>query len=93
MNAADILAMSSKLFLDSLLRPGLIALDHRYFQTPWTSNDILRQSEFHLQVVYKKGSWNTQEDALSRLSTLGEMTVPTDEEIRYFTMEGGGKEP
>ena len=46
----------------------------------------LRLGEFDFRIEYKKGLKNTQADALSRLRTLGETTVPLEEEIPCFTM-------
>ena len=44
----------------------------------------LRLGEFDFDVKYKKGKLNTQADALFRLFTSGETTVPVDEEIPCF---------
>lgn len=49
--------------------------------------------KFHFQVVYKKGIQNNQADALFRLLTLGETTIPTDEDIPCFTAEEDDLEP
>ena len=47
----------------------------------------LRLSEFDFAVKYKKGTANTQADALSRLPTTGYTSVEVDEEIPCFTTE------
>ena len=44
----------------------------------------LRLGEFAFDVKYKKGKLNTHADALLRLLTSGETTVPVDEEIPRF---------
>ena len=48
----------------------------------------LRLSEFDFQILYKKGKLNAQEDALSRLTTLGETTSDHDEDIPCFLIDG-----
>ena len=51
----------------------------------------LRLSEFDFRIEYKKGTLNAQADALSRLRTLGETTVPIDDDIPSFFLEEVGK--
>ncbi|CDF33203.1 unnamed protein product [Chondrus crispus] len=53
----------------------------------------LRLGEFDFDVKYKKGKLNTQADALSRLFTSGETTVPVDEEIPCFLGRFSEMEP
>ena len=48
----------------------------------------LRLSEFDFQILYKKGKLNTQADALSRLTTLGETTSDLDEDVTCFLIDG-----
>ena len=47
----------------------------------------LRLSEFDFQILYKKGKLNTQADALSRLTTLGETSSDLDEDIPCFSID------
>lgn len=53
----------------------------------------LRITQFNFQVVYKKSILNTQDDSLSRLSTLGETSVPMEEYFPCFTIAEGDPEP
>lgn len=53
----------------------------------WLMGWCLKIRLFNLQVIYKKGSMNSQADDLSRFSTLGEISVSKDEEIPCFTIE------
>lgn len=54
---------------------------------------LLRLSEFGFQVVYKKGYLNTQADALSRLATLGETFITTDDDIPCYQVPDVGAAP
>ena len=47
----------------------------------------LRLSEFDFDVEHKKGKANTQADALSRLTTLGETALDVDDEIPCFLLD------
>ena len=44
-------------------------------------------SEFNFKILYKKGKLNTQADALSRITTLGETTSDLDEDIQCFLID------
>lgn len=67
-------------------------MGHGYYQTQRTAEAVAPQvGEFHFQAVYRKEILNMQDEALSRLKSLGKTTVPVEDEQSCFLMKKGGR--